>query len=265
MQLEQNRALSDRLAYSSCLFGKLRDPNISALSPYFDLFIDQEDTLHWDLDSDTLFVNGNAVQFASYFGRADTFGHSTDRMAANYFLMKNYLIAHPEIRRHNRTYERETPTKASNLLLAKSMGLKIPRTVIGQQVDMADSIVKPLTGGHYVVAGSSANYAAIIQERIHGPNRRLFIVGSESFGFQVKSSELDYRKDAAAELQHAFFSQELIDRSIQMAKRLGLSYTALDFVGDYFLEINSMPMFVAFDQLLQGQIAKAIRYTLDYE
>jgi hypothetical protein len=244
------------------LFGKIRDPNIAALTSHFDLLIDQEDELSWDLEADSLEVNGYPIHFTRYFGRADTFGPSTDQMSANFFLMKNYLLAHPEIRRHNQTYERETPTKASNLFLAKRIGLTIPQTIIGKHAVLVDSIVKPLTGGHYVVAGSSARYAAIIQERINGINRRLFLVGHKTFGFEISSSALDYRVDAAVELRRTNFSSTIIEKSFKLAGTLGLSYTALDFVDDYFLEINSMPMFAAFDRLLEGQIARAIRSTI---
>jgi len=245
------------------LFGKLRDPNIRALSTHFEQFVDQEDTLQWDLQTDVLTVNGKTLCFNIYFGRADTFGPSTDQMSANYYLMRNYLLAHPAIKRHNRTYERDVPTKAANILLARSVGFVTPQTVIGTQSGIADSIVKPLTGGHYVVPGGSAQYPAIIQERIHGTNRRLFIVGNQSFGFDIISRELDYRKDAFVEIRQSSFSSSLVAKAFDLASLMGLSYSALDFVEEYFLEINTMPMFAAFDQLAKGQIADAIRYSLD--
>ena len=258
----RGETLNDRRS-TSLLFGKLRDPNIKALAAHFDLFVDQEDELQWDLQTDNLTVNGRRVRFSRYFGRADTFGQSTDQMSANYYLMRNYLLAHPEIRCHNRGYERDTPTKAANLILARSVGLQIPRTLIGTKAELDDSIVKPLTGGHYVVQGASARYAAIIQQRIRGINRRLFVVEEHSFGFEIRTAELDYRQDAAVELRQCEFSTELVEQAFELASRLRLSYAALDFVDQYFLEINTMPMFAAFDQLIDGQIARAIRYALE--
>jgi hypothetical protein len=248
---------------SAALFGKKEDPNISALLPYFDIFIDQESHLHWDLETDKLLVNGEEVEFTKYFGRSNVFGKITDQMSANYFLIRNYLIAHSSIKRHNQLYERETPTKASNLALAKRLGMIIPKTVIGTSIDNPDAVIKPITGGSFVVSGKKANFTAILQERIYGVNRRLFIVGDESFGFEIHSEKLDYRDDPSVSLCETTFDQDDLLRSKRLAKSIGLTYAALDFIDNYFLEINSMPMFVAFDQISMGKIAKAIRFTLN--
>jgi D-alanine-D-alanine ligase-like ATP-grasp enzyme len=43
---------------------------------------------------------------------------------------------------------------------------------------------------------------------------------------------------------------------------LGLTFGAADFIDETFLEINTMPMFVAFDQVADGAIAKSIYYGL---
>ncbi len=248
---------------AAMLFGKKIDPNVACLAPLFDLFVDQESHLHWDLESGELFVNGQLISFSKYFGRSNVFGKVTDHMASNYFLIRNYLFAHPEIKRHNQLYERETPTKAANLVLAKSLGLMIPKTVIGMKIDDENSIIKPLTGGFHATAGSTSLFTAILQKRISGPNRRLFIVGKETFGFQILSNKLDYRDDPDVRIGVAEFDQTTIDKSKKLAAKLGLSYTAIDFVGNYFLEINSMPMFAAFDQIMDGKIGLAIRRSLN--
>jgi len=248
---------------TAALFGKKEDPNIAALVPLFDIFIDQESDLRWDLDSDVLFVNGEAVTFTKYFGRSNVFGKLTDQMSANYFLIRNYLLAHKNIRRLNQLYERETPTKAANLALARSLGMLVPRSVIGTSIDEEDAIVKPLTGGSYVKTGSKAVFAAILQKKISGLNRRLFIVGKETFGFEILSSKLDYREDPDVRIGTTEFDQITVMNSKKLASEMGLTFSALDFVGDFFLEINSMPMFVAFDQFAGGRIAKSIRLNLD--
>jgi hypothetical protein len=248
---------------TAALFGKKEDPNIAALVPLFDIFIDQESHLHWDLDTDKLFVNGEPVTFTKYFGRSNVFGKVTDQMAANYFLMRNYLIAHKNIKRFNQDYERETPTKASNLILAKKLGLRIPKTVIGTEIDEEEAIVKPLTGGFHVEQRSKALFTAILQKRIRGTNRRLFVVGNEIFSFEIQTTELDYRKDPDLRIALAEFDEKTIKYSKKLADEMRLSYAALDFVENYFLEINSMPMFVAFDQITSGKLAKAIRASLD--
>ena len=248
---------------TAALFGKKEDPNIAALVPLFDIFIDQESHLHWDLDADKFFVNGESVTFTKYFGRSNVFGKITDQMAANYFLMRNYLLAHKNIKRLNRDYERETPTKAANLLLAKKLGLHIPKTVIGTAIDEEDAIVKPLTGGFHVEQRSKALFTAILQKRIRGTNRRLFVIGDKTFSFEIQTTKLDYREDPDLRIAIAEFDEETIKHSKKLADEMGLSYAALDFVENYFLEINSMPMFVAFDQITSGKLAKAIRASLD--
>lgn len=248
---------------TTVLFGKKEDPNINLLLPFYDGFIDQESDLEWDLESDKLSVNGVETIFSHYFGRSNVFGKVSNLMMANYYLMKNYLIAHPEISRHNHKYEQETPTKASNLLLAKKTGLKIPRTVIGTSIDETDAIIKPLTGGFHTSPGSKAIFTAILQQRIIGVNRRLFVVGKQSFGFDIHSTKLDYRDDPNVSITASVFDDATIDKAHQLAELLGLTYAALDFVGDYFLEINTLPMFAAFDPLTNGNLAKSIRHSLD--
>ena len=85
----------------------------------------------------------------------------------------------------------------------------------------------------------------------------------ELSGGEIHSEKLDYRDDPSVSLCETTFDQDDLLRSKRLAKSIGLTYAALDFIDNYFLEINSMPMFVAFDQISMGKIAKAIRFTLN--
>ena len=250
---------------AAALFGKIRDPNIRCLLPLFDLFIDQEAALEWDLDEDVLLHNREVVSFTSYFGRADVFGDSTDLMKANYFLLRNFLLAHPEISRHNKAYERETPLKAANLYWARKHGFTIPRTTVGvclEGFEVSNAVVKPLTGGHYVVEGVRARYPAIIQQKVRGSNRRLFLVGEQHFGFEIASDALDYRTDPSVKIKICPFPEDVVRSALGYSRYLGLTFAALDFIDNVFLEINTMPMFSAFDLLTDGQLSKAVRDSL---
>jgi hypothetical protein len=248
---------------TALLFGKLEDPNIRALAPLFDVFVDQEAEIEWSINDDLIRVGNTLVTFDKFFGRANVFGKSTDQMAANFFLIKNYLLAHSSIKRHNSKYERETPTKAANLILAKRIGLCIPETIIGTKSNFENGIVKPLTGGFQVQNGNSSIYASILQEKIVGKNRRVFIIGGKTFGFEIQSNFLDYRIDPSVKISEINISKDMSSKCLSLAGNLGLTYAAIDFISDYFLEINSMPMFVAFDVVSNNKLATEIRDSLD--
>lgn len=246
------------------LFGKLEDPNIAALyrRGEFDVFVDQEASLQWDLQEDVLYVDGQPLEMTAFFGRADVFGQNSPQRYSNWHLMRNYLIAHPSVRCYNRGYLRETPTKAANLMEAMAVGLKVPWTLIGTGPVEGDCIMKPLTGGAHCVSGNHASYTAIIQERQIGMNRRLFLVGEQSFGFVLDTTRLDYRDDPNVVVGVTDFDEEEISKVRALARKLALTYCAADFVGGVFLEINTGPMFAAFDQVIDGALSAALRSEL---
>lgn len=248
---------------TALLFGKMEDPNIEALAPLFDVFVDQEAEIEWSINDDLIRVNNELVTFNKFFGRANVFGKSTDQMAANFFLIKNYLLAHSSIKRHNSKYERETPTKATNLILAKRIGLCIPETIIGTKSDFENGIVKPLTGGFQVQEGNSSIYASILQEKIIGKNLRVFVIGGKTFSFEIQSNFLDYRMDPSVKIIETNTSEDISNKCLCLAEKLGLTYAAVDFIDNYFLEINSMPMFIAFDVVSNDKLSTEIRDSLD--
>lgn len=241
------------------LFGQMSDPNIAAVREHFDVFIDQSDDLSWDTIQNQLIWSGEPVQMTGFFGRANVFEQNTEQKFANWHLMVNYLDINSHISRYNRRYKRETPVKAANLYRARAVGLKIPQTIIGKGPMEGDCVVKPLTGGAHCLAGNEARWTGIIQERIYGTNRRLFIIGDQHFGFQLETTELDYRDDPYVNLSVDKFDDDTVAKVRAVGRDLGLTFMAADFVDDVFLEVNSGPMFAAFNSTVNGAIASAIR------
>lgn len=241
------------------LFGQMSDPNIAAVRGHFDVLIDQSDDLSWDINQNQLIWGGEPVNMTGFFGRANVFEENTEQKRANWHLMVNFLDINSHISRYNRRYKRETPVKAANLHRARSVGLKIPQTIIGKGPMEGDCIVKPLTGGAHCLSGNEAHWTGIIQERIRGTNRRLFIVGEQHFGFRLETTELDYREDPFVELYVEHFDDDTVDKVRAVGRDLGLTFLAADFMDDVFLEVNSGPMFSAFNGVVNGAIASAIR------
>jgi hypothetical protein len=244
------------------LFGQMSDPNIAAVRDLFDVFVDQETDLTWDLQKDRLFVDGEPLEVTAFFGRSNVFSENSHQKYSNWYLFVNFLASHPEIKRYNKHYNRETPTKALNLYLAKECGLLIPKTIIGRGPMDGDCIVKPLTGGAHCASGNEAIYTAIVQERIPGTNRRLFLVGNQHFGFKINTTKLDYRDDPNVTVDIESFDDETVRKVRSVSEKIGLTFCAADFMDDVFLEINSGPMFSSFDRIVEGAVARAIRNEL---
>jgi hypothetical protein len=243
---------------TSVLLGQPSDPNIKALIPHFDLLIDQTDIVEWDVNDDILTVNGRDINMTSYFGRANVFEQNTEQKRDTFYLLKNYVEAHENVNRYNKGYNYETPMKAYNLFEAQRLGLRVPRTMIGYATNYAESIKKPLTGGKHVIIGNRSLSPAILQERQPGRNFRLFIVGGDVFTFEVQSKFLDYRDDPKVVVVPARMDAELISKAKQLTYVLGLDFCAMDFMEDVFLEVNTGPMFAAFDAQVAGSLSLAI-------
>lgn len=243
---------------TSVLLGQPSDPNIKALIPHFDMLINQTDIVEWDMDEDILTVNGVDVRMTSYFGRANVFEQNTEQKRDTFYLLKNYVEAHDNIKRYNKGYNFETPMKAYNLFEAKRLGFRVPRTMIGYATNYVESIKKPLTGGKHVIIGNRSLSPAILQERQPGRNLRLFVVGGDVFAFEVQSRFLDYRDDPQAEVVVASLPPQLVRKAKELAYVLGLDFCAMDFMEDVFLEVNTGPMFAAFDSTVDGTLSRAI-------
>ncbi len=104
---------------------------------------------------------------------------------------------------------------------------------------------------------------AIVQNRLVGPEIRIYIVGKHAFAFEVRSTSLDYRINQDVELEPVKLPPE-VDGLRALMSTLKMDFGAADFKTDpktqrlVFLELNSSPMFVRFDQALNGALCKAL-------
>jgi hypothetical protein len=251
---------------TALLFGQMSDPNIAALRSHFDLFVDQSQNLHWDITTDTLTVDGHEINFNASFGRANVFAENNWTMYSNAYLISNYVRAHPNIKQYNPNYEQETPYKLKNLVLAKQCGLHVPDTEAGIETGRPDTIIKPITGGAHAAHGSRADYPVILQQRIDGLNKRLFVIGDDIFVFGLASTHLDYRDDPNPSLFVSEIDHAIVPQVRKLMGKINLTFGAADFIDDgnktWFLEINSSPMFAAFNNVVAGKLAESLRANL---
>ena len=107
-----------------------------------------------------------------------------------------------------------------------------------------------------------------VQERLEGENLRVFVVGGRAFAFHLQTERLDYREDPSTVVRSCEVPASISGPTIQMANDLGFDYCALDFRcrsgfdDPIFLEINSFPMFVRFDDVCENRLADAVLQTL---
>lgn len=242
----------------------------------------------WHLGEDRLSVNGALISPTAMFLRYDVFTHlknprpERQQRAANwYHTMLSWTLAHEEVAFLNRRYGTRQASKPYVLQLASRLGLAIPESLVTNDVQVFDRldlegwITKPVTGGEYTVVladalkdpawgGRWAESPAIIQRRLVTPDLRVYRVGEAWFGFELRSEKLDYRIDADVKITTLAPPSDLIGPLGRLMDHLGLDFGAADFkrcpeTGAYrFLEVNSAPMFSAFDRVASGALSTAI-------
>ncbi len=252
---------------ASYLFGQLTDPNIYTLYRHFDYFIDLSLDMHWDLQTNKLYVDETELPDITHgFIRFNVFEQQTQQKYANYYLVSNYLRHNAKT--YNENYHGETPFKLTDLMLAKKIGLNIPHTEVTKSaITSKETIVKPITGGAHAEIGREASHSVIIQQRIHGKNKRLYVVNTTPFCFEVVSSKIDYREDKDTYVKLSDISLGQVKKIKTLMSKLQLNFGAADFMVDnnnkhWFLEINTMPMFAAFDVKVNGLLSKTIHSEL---
>lgn len=245
--------------------------------------------LRWDLEGDALFVEDRPLRPSSVFLRHDVFAAMSDRRPAVaeralawYTLVSGWALAHEELRVPNRRSRQYGAIKPLALHLARALGLRVPATAFTNDVTAlrqdvgGPRVVKPIGGGGLceplpeVLARTPtregvAAQPAIVQERLEPPEIRVYVVGRRLFAFRVISERLDYRADDRTRVEP--FDELPVDVGrplLALAERLGLDWAAADFKTDprdgtlRFLEINSAPMFVAFDLACDGRLCDAM-------
>lgn len=235
--------------------------------------------LTWDLAADVLMVAGEVVAPRAVFVRHDVFSTpSAARAFAWYTTVLSWAMTHEDVRLLNRHHPAHL-LKPQQLLLARACGLDIPSTVITNDADALEGmtlrIVKPVAGGEYTqpldVALATAprrNTAlgapAIVQETLVPPELRIYRVGDRFVSFHVIASTLDYRTDRNARVEPMPNNRGLIEGLRKLTDTLHLDFAAADFKRCpatkrmLFLEVNSGPMFAAFDAVSDRAVSQAI-------
>lgn len=255
---------------------------------------DRTPSIDWDVQADTLVLDGREVRPSAGFTRQDVFSGMTDRRRAVGFraqawhtTLHGWMLAHEDVRMVNRSYAGQV-NKPFMLSLAARCGLTIPRTRITNDLAMleaipgaAEMIAKPVPGGGYTQMlgellastarrGGLSAAPAIVQQRLVSPEVRIYDVGGRFLPFAVISDRLDYRVDRGTRLEPLpvnSIAPALLDALGRLNERLRMQYSAADFKTDadtgelVFLEINSSPMFAGFDRASGHAVSDAI---LDY-
>ena len=239
----------------------------------------------WDFCTPDLDLGGSCLQPDAIYMRWNVFGGASTRNLSAYEMMQGYAFAWPSIRMLNRKSATDTNNKSYNLRLAMDCGFTIPETLVMSDLSPLKNIpnaqakvAKPLTGGIHTIdipslvaddAGLIESPPMYIQERIPGENLRVFSVGGELFCFHLATTELDYRNDPAVEVVAMEVPTGLVQPTRELVNSKGFDYCALDFRcrsgfdSPVFLEVNSFPMFVRFDDACENGIADAVLDFLD--
>jgi hypothetical protein len=240
--------------------------------------------LTWDIESDRLILDGAEISPAAVWMRLDVFSaiqdqHASVRANVWYETLRGWAMAHDKVRFLNRHYR--GMNKLVSLRYAIEAGLKIPETLITNQFALFDHletdnyISKPVIGGSYTQILSNyteqaqkkddlATYPITVQPKLIQPEMRIFGIGNTFLGFWVRSEALDYRTESATTVHVATPPPHLVTGLRTLMQRLHLDFTAADFKTDantgelLFLEVNSSPMFAAFDAVSDSAVSKAI-------
>lgn len=246
--------------------------------------------IEWDLTSDRLLVDGEEVRPRAAFLRQDVFTNLSDgrpesafRAAAWHTAVAGWVAAHEDVQSLNRYSLYPAANKPHALHLARRCGLAIPTTLITNHLGRVEDfekgsgkIVKPINGGAYTqrldaVADRTqrrdegiAAAPAIVQVELVQPEVRVFRIGAAFLAFAVISDELDYRSTQRTRVEPIKVPAGLAEGLGRLTDTLGMDFGAADFktcaeTGRLlFLEINTSPMFAAFDKASAGAVTGAM-------
>ncbi|MBM3605054.1 MAG: hypothetical protein FJX25_09935 [Alphaproteobacteria bacterium] len=232
-----------------------------------------------DLLSRHFYLNDVAIAPAGCFIRHDVFlQNAVDPLEAEttalnwYQTIRGWTVSQPGIRLFNRHSNLRENSKIQNLLLASDLGLSVPPTVVSTQLlhsEKGPMIRKPVAGGDYTVLleremeKNKASFPYFLQPRLNRPELRVYLIGPQLTGFWLEAADLDYRRTHDVTIKQAELPAEIGEGMLRLCERLDLDFAAADFMPDKdgilrFLEINTQPMFAAFDQVADGRLCDAI-------
>jgi hypothetical protein len=241
----------------------------------------------WQLSADTLTVNQVQVKPAAAFVRYDVFTKSGKddfyRAKAWHTTIEGWLVEHSEVRLLNRGYLAHYTNKLQVLRMAARFGLPIPETTVTNDArflwdfqQQHDAVAKPVPGGGYcreldqllpqLPHGQKAAPApAIVQQKVPGENIRVYFIEDEAFCYKILSDSLDYRASERVDIEpfNGVPTSYLI-RLQELMAEMHLQWAAVDLIKSsasgelVFLEINSNPMFAAFDRASEGKLSRRL-------
>ncbi|QDV47383.1 hypothetical protein Enr13x_72920 [Stieleria neptunia] len=234
----------------------------------------------WDFQSPEIDFGDVALRPAGMFLRFNVFDSDAAANHAAYDVAESFALAWANIRLLNRSTTGDGNNKSRNLVRARRCGLVIPQTTVLGDLSPLESvpdpnlkIIKPLAGGdHAFIAGDVITDPSrlpglapqFVQERLDGENLRVFSIGGKLHAFHLQTTEIDYRTDDDVVVHATAVPEQIVASVHQLVEQIGFDYCALDFRcrdgfrDPVFLEINSFPMFVAFDDACENRLADAI-------
>lgn len=248
-------------------------------------------SFHFNLNKKELLLNGQEFSSKAVFIRTDIFKYQETKNPKDHSNSQNWrqafsawLLAHPEIKVLNRKLLTQTYFhKANSLLVAEKHGIPIPETyvsnsttAINEIINKQELIYKPLSGGEHTkelkekfdpirFKEGIVTEPFFFQEKLVYPELRVFYIDGDFFSFELNSSELDYRENRTKlDLVQTKTPEELKAKLKAVNEDIGLNYSATDLKFCEkeqcfkFLEINTSPMFNAFDKITNYQICKQI-------
>tara|TARA_R110002049_G_scaffold4601_3_gene31785 strand:+ start:48033 stop:48878 length:846 start_codon:yes stop_codon:yes gene_type:complete len=249
---------------------------------YYFLNTDEPDShrIAWDFEKPELTLSQTTVRPTAVFLRYNVFAGVPATNLAAFDVVQSFSLAWPDINLLNRRTTTDLNNKSKNLRLAIDVGFEIPDTLVmgnlsplATMPDPQSRIIKPLGGGAHTqsvdkIANDPQQLAMLgpqfVQSRLSGENLRIFSIGGNQFCFHLESDALDYREDAGVDVKLMPVPPALIDPTRELVERIGFDYCALDFrckesfVDPVFLEINSFPMFVRFDDAGENCLVDAM-------
>ncbi|HKY05535.1 MAG TPA: hypothetical protein VJQ56_11630 [Blastocatellia bacterium] len=252
----------------------------------------------WDMDTDILSINGEIRRPAALFVRSDVFTglaarrpEPFQRAMAWFTAVTGWALSHADVRILNRASALNVTNKLQVLYLARQVGFEIPSTLVSNDYSLLSNeiasrelIVKPVNGGDFardlkdvlaaaIVSSGSLASPGIVQERLVPPEIRVYKINGRYFPYQLVADALDYRSTTDCKvvpLEVTDLPRGLTDRLGDLMDRLGMDFGAADFKACprtgrlQFLEVNSGPMFAAFDAVSDGRLTNAIADFLLY-
>jgi hypothetical protein len=247
-------------------------------------------SLVWEPGEGSLVLDGAARTPRAMFLRHDVFGSLGDpdpQLAASAMAwtaaLVGWMLASPAVRTPNRgIWSSSVNNKPAALVLARQVGLRVPATLVTNDRAAAvaflggrDKIAKPVAGGDLarplddamaMATRRDGPFAApaLVQERLVPPEVRVYVVGDQTFAFEVKSRHLDYRTANDAEVVALDVAPDGIAAPlVRLARAMELDFCAADFKAApdgslRFLEVNTAPMFSRFDLASGGRLCDAL-------